>query len=226
MRQAAAQDVQVIQFPESALPGYGPAHFESFKDYDWDQLENQTIRIQALADELSLWVVLGSMRRQGTAKPRNCLRIISGRGEPVGVYDKQRLFEKEKAYYSPGCGSFDLEIHGHQCGFLICYDNCFPELYRPYRDRNVGLLFHSFHNAGNSRVTSIKELMLANLIVRAADNGMWISSSNSSKKYSPLPACIVRPDGSMIRMKRNLSGFVVDDYPNAGLGWTYDNRSD
>jgi hypothetical protein len=88
----------------------------------------------------------------------------------------------------------------------------------------VGLLFHSFHNAGNREVTSMKDLMLAILIVRAADNQMWISASNSSKRYSPLAACIVRPDGSMIKSRRNIAGIVIDNYPNAELGWTYDNR--
>ncbi len=88
----------------------------------------------------------------------------------------------------------------------------------------VGLLFHSFHNAGNRDATGIKDLMLAILIVRAADNQMWISASNSSKRYSPLSACIVRPDGSMVRSRRNVAGIVIEDYPKAELGWTYDNR--
>jgi hypothetical protein len=40
----------------------------------------------------------------------------------------------------------------------------------------------------------------------------------------PLPACIVRPDGSMVRARRHVAGLVVDDYARADLGWTYDNR--
>ncbi len=31
--QAAKKDAQVILFPEGALPGYGPKHFDSFKGY-------------------------------------------------------------------------------------------------------------------------------------------------------------------------------------------------
>jgi hypothetical protein len=67
-------------------------------------------------------------------------------------------------------------------------------------------------------------LMLANLIVRAADHGFWIAASNSSQPYCPLSACLVRPDGSMVRSRRHLTGIVVDDFPSAELGWTYDNR--
>jgi len=80
------------------------------------------------------------------------------------------------------------------------------------------------HGAANQRATGIKDLTLASLIVRAADNRVWIAASNSSKRYSPLAACIVRPDGSMIRSRPHVPGLAIDDYPNATLGWTYDNR--
>ncbi|MEO2168990.1 MAG: hydantoinase B/oxoprolinase family protein, partial [bacterium] len=39
------------------------------------------------------------------------------------------------------------------------------------------------------------------------------------------PIEVVIPDGSMLRAKRHATGIVVDDFPLAELGWTYDNRS-
>jgi predicted amidohydrolase len=224
MHEAATQGVQVIQFPETSLSGYGPKHFESFNNYEWNILDNHKRKICDLASSLNLWVVLGSTRQAEPELPRNCVQVISNTGVIVGTYDKQRLYSSEKEYYSLGTEPLVIEINGFRCGFLICYDNCYPELYDVYRNREVGLLFHSFHNAGNRHVTSIKDLMLANLIVRAADYQMWISASNSSKRYSPLSACIVRPDGSMVKSRRNVAGIVIDDYPKAKLGWTYDNR--
>jgi len=224
MKEAATKGVQVIQFPETSLSGYGPSHFESFKNYDWDILDHHTRTICDLALSLDLWVVLGSTRQVERELPRNCVHVISNTGVIVGSYDKQRLYSREKEYYSPGNEPLVIEVNGFKCGFLICYDNCYPTLYDVYRNMEVGLLFHSFHNAGNRDVTSIKDLMLAILMVRAADNQMWISASNSSKRYSPLSACIVRPDGSMVRSRRNVAGIVIEDYPKAELGWTYDNR--
>jgi predicted amidohydrolase len=226
IEESAAKGVEVIQFAETALSGYGPSHFESFRNYDWDSLDRYTQKICDLALSLNLWVVLGSMRRVASELPRNCVHVISNQGAIVGSYDKQRLYIKEKGYYSPGFEPLVIKIKGFKCGFLICYDNCYPDLYDVYRKRGVGLLFHSFHNAGNSKLTSIKNLMIAGLITRAADNQMWISASNSSKRHSPLSACIVRPDGTMVKSRRNESGMVIDDYPKAELGWTYDNRRD
>jgi deaminated glutathione amidase len=223
IKEAAKQRADVVHFPETALSGYAPQHFSSLANYPRDVLDAQTLAICKAAKAHNLWIVLGSMRQLDGGLPSNCLLVISAHGEFEGIYVKQRLYAVEKQFYSPGAGPCVVIINGFKCGFLICYDNCYPELYDAYRRLDAGLIFHSFHNAANRRATSIKDLMLANLIVRAADNRMWISASNSSKRYSPLSACIVRPDGSMRRARRHATALVVDDYPNAKLGWTYDN---
>jgi len=225
MREAASRGAHVVQLPETSLSGYAPVHLESYDAYPWGKLERATQRICDEAGSLGIWTVLGTMRRGDETLPRNCLQVIDESGEIVGTYDKQRLYRSEKAYYRSGRDPLVVEIRGFRCGFLICYDNCFPELFETYRDMGVGLLFHSFHNAGNEGASSIKDLMEANLITRAADHQVWIAASNSSKPYSPLSARIVRPDGTTVRAKPHVAGIVVDDYPLAELGWTYDNRA-
>lgn len=222
--EAASGGANVIQFPETALSGYPPKHFKTMDAYPWPELSRQTDRIIDLAAQLQIWIVFGSMRQIENARPTSCVHVISSTGRLVGTYDKQRLYKREKEFFSEGDSSKIVEINGHKCGFLICYDNCFPELYQPYRDAGVVLLFHSFYNAANGHATAIKDLMMANLLVRSADNQMWISASNSSQRYSPLPACIVRPDGTATSSRRNIAGLVMDDFPLHELGWNYDNR--
>ena len=221
--EASASDVDVIHFPETALPGYLGFPKGNSAAFDWNALETLTGAIRDLAFANNIWVILGSIRKEAGQLPRNCICVISNSGTIAGYYDKQRLYKSEADFYSAGNSPLVVDINGHKRGFLICYDNCFPELYKPYREVGVGLIFHSFHNAGNERETSIKDLMAANLLVRSADNQMWISASNSSKSYSPLPATIARPDGSANRGKRHAVGIVIEDYPKAELGWTYDN---
>jgi predicted amidohydrolase len=224
MELAAINDTDVVLFPESALPGYGPKHIGRLDDYPWDYLAQHTQSICELARSTGLWVVFGSMRKGNQTLPLNCLHVISNFGEIVGTYDKRRLYKNEKDFYSPGQDQLVVEISGYKCGFLICYDNCFQELYDKYRNAGVGLLFHSFFNAGNSHASKIEDLMSANLIVRAADNQMSIVASNSSSRNSPLSARVVRPDGHNTLAKRHVTSLVYDDYPAPDLGWTYDNR--
>ncbi len=170
-------------------------------------------------------MVFGSTRVVTDELPRNCIHVISKDGDVVGTYDKRRLYKDEPLHYGLGDTSLVIDIEGIRCGFLICYDSCFPELYSDYRDQGVSVLFHSNYTANSSRGhDSLDDLVIAQLRTRAADNLMWISASNSSEPHSKLAACIVRPDGSVIASDRHKPGIVVDDTSIAELGWTYDNR--
>ena len=223
IEKASNNEVEVIHFPETALPGYLSFPNGDPSAFDWSTLNSLTEEIRRLALSNKMWIVLGSIRNVKGQLPRNCICVISDSGKIRGYYDKQRIYKAEKGYYSSGESTLVIKIKGYKCGFLICYDNCFPELYSTYRKMGVSLIFHSIYNAGAETVTNIKDLIAANLLVRAADNQLWISASNSSKAYSACPATVVRPDGSANKAKRHRTAIVIEDYPKAELGWTYDN---
>jgi deaminated glutathione amidase len=226
MRRASQAQAHIVHFPEAALSGYARVDFASFHGYDWQALDYYTQQICSLAADLGLWVVLGSARRMvPRQKPRNCLHVISPVGSIAGSYDKQKLHGKENKAYSAGQSPLIMTINGMTCGFLICFDSCFPALYDAYRKHGVQLLFHSYYNAKNAgESNSLDDLILAQLRTRAADNGFWISASNSSARHSRLASCIARPDGSLHSTKRHVPGLVFHDFPDTHLGWTYDNR--
>lgn len=211
-------------FPETALPGYGPKHLKRLDNYDWARLKEYEQDIMRAARAHKVWVVLGSMRQIDNGAPLNCLHVISNTGDIFGTYDKRKLYGKEQEFYEAGNEPLVLDIEGHHCGFLICYDNIYPSLYEEYRAAGAGLLFHAFFNAENTEETSIAALMEANLIARAADFQMCIVASNSSAQYCPMPASIAQPDGSTVHAKRHVAALVFDTFPAPDLGWTYDNR--
>ena len=225
MKKAAGDGVQVVHFPETALSGYALVHFESFNEYNWSLLEFYTQEICDYARKLGIWTVFGSTRRGSDILPKNCIYVISNIGKIEGIYDKQRLYNKEKLYYSAGSEPVSIIINGVKCGFLICYDSCYPELYDAYRRRGVRLLFHSYYNANNKEgANSLDDLIVAQLRTRAADNQMWICASNSSERHSRMVSCIVKPDGSLISAKRHISSIVIQEFSSSNLGWTYDNK--
>jgi deaminated glutathione amidase len=226
MHRASDAGADIVHFPEAALPGYAGLDFSSFSDFDWQALGRNVEEIKSWAERLKIWVVLGSCRQGAKRrKPKNCLHIISRSGDVVATYDKRRLFGKEVKLYSEGVSPVTLTVNGMKCGFLICYDSCFPVFYESYRRKGVQLLFHSYYNAKNEGAgTSLDDLILAQLRTRAADNSMWISASNSSARHSRLPACIARPDGYVRSTRRHVAGIILHDIPDTDLGWTYDNR--
>jgi predicted amidohydrolase len=225
MKEAAGAGTHVIHFPETALPGYERTDFAPSCTNSWQELEGRTEEVVELAGELGLWVLLGSCRKvAGREKPANCVHVISGEGRVVGTYDKQRLTPSEAAWYTPGSGFLVVTINDIKCGFLICYELCFPDLFEAYRKKGVRLIFHSGHTVSRKPRPLFQELTLAQLRTRAADNQMWIAGSTSSARYSFSKACIARPDGSVRCSRRHSSGILLHDFPDTELGWTYDNR--
>jgi deaminated glutathione amidase len=225
MKKAAEMKAQVIHFPETALSGYGHMDFTPSDNENWQELEEQTEETANLAGKLGLWIVLGSCRKvMNNEKPANCIQVISDKGQIVGSYDKQKLTSSESDWYTPCNGFLVVTINGIKCGFLICYELCFPSLFEVYRKKDVQLIFHSCHNVSRSLKPLFQELTLAQIRTRAADNQMWISSSTSSTRYSFSKTCIARPDGSVRCLRRHAAGILLHDFPDTELGWTYDNR--
>ena len=225
MKKAADAAAHAVHFPETALSGYERLDFTPLSANNWQSLEEHTKEIVNLAGKLGLWVVLGSCRRVvGKENPANCLHIISNRGRIAGTYDKQRLAPTESAWYTPGKGLLVITINGLKCGFLICYEACFPDMFEAYRKKGVQLVFHSCHNVSSKPKPLLRELTLAQIRTRAADNQMWISDSNSSARYSFSTACMARPDGSVRSARRHVAGILLHDFPETELGWTYDNQ--
>ncbi len=224
VRAAVTNRAQVVLFPETALSGYAPKHLDTLDGYDWVALERATNQVQALAAGHGLWILLGSMRRMVGGRPRICLHAIGPDGAMVAVYDKRKLSGSERDMFDPGREAVVIDIEGHRCGLLLCYENCFPKLYEDYRRDDVGLIFHAFFNAERDASGSLDELMPASLAVRAADHGLHICASNSCAGWSPMSSRVVRPDGSSVSAPQHVPGVVMDVYPCPELGWTYDIR--
>jgi len=225
IKKAAESKAHLIHFPETALSGYERTDFTPSNSIDWQFLEEQTEAIANLAGKLGIWVVLGSCRKfADKEKPANCIHVISDKGQIIGTYDKQRLTPNESAWYTPGNDFLVVTINGVKCGFLICYELCFPDLFEMYREKDVQLIFHSAHNVSSKPRPLFQELTLAQIRIRAADNQMWISGSTSSARYSFSKTCIARPDGSIHSLKRHAASILLHDFPDTKLGWTYNNR--
>ena len=196
MHKAKEEDAEIIHFSECALSGYASVDIFSFDNYNWDALAGQTRRIQELAKELGLWVILGSSYKDDNfEKPFNCLYLINAEGEIIDRYDKRFCTPSDIHYYTPGDRFVTFEINGVRCTLLICYDLRFPELYRELKKMNIECVFQSFYNARQSKPSVHTHIMRQTMQCRAATNYLWVSMSNSSAPISPYPSCFIQPDG-------------------------------
>ena len=202
MKESKGKGADIVHLPECALSGYAGVDFKSYDNFDWIELRQQTKAILSLADELDLWVILGSTHRLSEGhKPHNSLYVINPDGQIIDRYDKRFCTKDDLEYYSPGDHFVTFEVNGVKCGLLICYDIRFPELYRAYCQQGVQVIFQSFYNARQKKGSIHPIIMPITAQARAATNYFFMSLSNSSAKHS-WPCHFITPDG-LIAQKLN-----------------------
>lgn len=173
---AGREGADVVHFPETSLSGY---MMEETPE-NWRLLTLANEEVADAAKRAHIHVVYGTYHRDIlAAKPYNSTYVLSHEGALVGRYDKINLYGAEAERFSSGRELLVLDIEGVKCGFLICYDSSFPELFIEYRRLGVELLFLSYYNAGSRKgKNDMDRLMTAQFVTRSTDTGMHISGSN------------------------------------------------
>jgi len=209
---AKLKKADIVHFPECALSGYPGSDMSSLDNYNWTELLRATDSVIALAKELEIWVILGSIHQlSGNNKPHNSLYLIDPNGNIVDRYDKRFCTGGDLRHFSPGDHFVTFNINGVTCGLLICYDIRFPELYRQYRKLNTDVIFQSFHNARYKKGRIHPIIMHITAQAMAASNYFYMSLTNSSVKES-WPCYFITPDGLIQnKLTTNEPGVLISD---------------
>ena len=141
VRAAAAQGAQIICLQELFNSPYfcKSTHADRF-DLAEPIPGPTTDRMQALAKELEVVVIVPIFERQGPGVYRNSAAIIDADGSLMGVYRKMHIPDDplyhEKYYFVPGdataeSGGFKVwNTRYAKVGVLICWDQWYPEAAR------------------------------------------------------------------------------------------------
>lgn len=211
VRRAAAAGADVAHFPECALSGYGPADWPDWSGFSWPDLDAAVEALRAEARACGIWVVTGTVHRTGPgARPTNSLLVIDRQGGIAGHYDKQRCSVNDLRAFAPGMGGLVLEIEGVRCGFLICLDWAFPELWQAHAGA-VELVFHSCVSDDVNR-----DRIEAHVIQPLLQGYAWlhqyaVSCANSCRPAQNFPSFWIERSGHPgRRAARNRSGLVLN----------------
>jgi predicted amidohydrolase len=210
--EASLKKADIVHFPECALSGYPGSDMKTLDNFDWEELYRATDSLKALAKELKLWIILGSMHRlSGNNKPHNSLYLIDPEGEIADRYDKRFCTSGDLNYFSPGDHFVTFMVNGVNCGLLICYDIRFPELYRQYRKLGAEVIFQSFYNARAGKGSIHPVIMHITAQAMAASNYFYMSLTNSSARES-WPCYFITPDGLVQnKLPENTPGILISD---------------
>ncbi len=202
IREAAARGAQVICLQELFN---APYFCKSLDATRFDLAESipgpTTDRMQALAKELDVVLVIPMYERQAAGVYRNSAAVIDADGALLGVYHKMHIphdpmFE-EKYYFAPGDVGPDLRTDRHpgingfrvwktkyaDIGVLICWDQWYPEGARITALLGAQVLFYptaiAWHPAekaewGAAQVDAWRTAQRAHAIA----NGVYVASPN------------------------------------------------
>ena len=149
IKQAKEQGADIVLLPENfAFMGYPKQLVEEImEDFEDGPIQKS---ISALARELQIWIIAGSVPIISPNTDRSFARSIvyDDQGKVVNYYDKIHLFDVEiegKQYNEsfsivPGKQPVTVKTPWCTIGLSICYDVRFPELYRIYSDMGIDVL--------------------------------------------------------------------------------------
>lgn len=135
-----AEHPDVVVLPETWNTGFFPQDLAPCADHDGEKTKAV---FSALAKELNVNIVAGSVADQRDGKFYNTAYVFDRTGSVVASYDKTHLFTPsgEHNSFTPGDHVCRFTLEGVPCGLIICYDIRFPELTRTLTTQGVDLLF-------------------------------------------------------------------------------------
>lgn len=202
VREAAARGAQIICLKELFNSVYfAKSQHASRFDLAEPIPGPATDRMQALARELEVVIIVPIFERQAAGVYRNSAAVIDADGALLGVYHKMHIPDdpmfNEKYYFTPGDGHMDNhgETPGAANGFrvwrtryadvgvLVCWDQWYPEAARITALLGADVIFYptaiGWHPAekdewGEAQVQAWQTMQRSHAIA----NGVYVASPN------------------------------------------------
>ncbi len=200
MRDAAGAGARLVQFPEGAIV-YPDKHVVAagpegclvpadWRCAAWDVLREEAESVAALAGELGLWTVFGSLHPlTAPGRPHNSLYVVSDQGRLVARYDKRFLSHTELTYlYTPGRPQPTVfDVDGVRFGLAICIEANFPEVFAEYERLDVDCVLLSVMVDDAPRATVAQAY--------GTLHNYWLGYAVPAQYGATAPAGIVAPGG-------------------------------
>jgi predicted amidohydrolase len=204
VKEAAAQQAEIICFPESYIPGY-PMPEYSIEEGSPEKMEAALKKAQDIAAESHIAIIL-AMDWYTADGLFNVAQVISNTGELLGYQTKNQLDPSEDNIWLPGKQRHIFEVNGVKFGIVICHEGFrYPETVRWAARQGAQIVFHP-HFAGSdaSGTTPTEWGSMANpyyekaMMMRALENMVYFASSNYATKYPESASSVIAPDGTCI----------------------------
>ncbi len=201
---ASAQDVAIVCFPETYIPGLRGMDFQVPPHDQRRQLEAlETVRAAAQRNRVA--VVIG-MEWESVLGVHNVAVVISRDGEVMGYQAKNQIPPEEEPFYLPDGQRRLFEVESVPFGITICHEGWrYPESVRWSAIRGAQVVFHP-HVTGSDRTgVAIERWGDPNspyyekaMIARSVENSIYFASVNLAMRYQESATSLIGPDGECV----------------------------
>lgn len=204
LKEAAAQRVAIVCFPETYIPGL---RGQDFPVPPPDQHRQQAAleQIRAAAERHGLAAVVG-MEWESAAGLHNVAFVISRNGAIAGYQAKNQIPPEEEPFYVPHGQRRLFDVDGVPFGITICHEGWrYPESVRWAAARGARLVFHpqltgsdrggpTLTRWGDPNAPYYEKAMIA----RSAENSIYFASVNYAMRYQESATSLLAPDGDCL----------------------------
>jgi predicted amidohydrolase len=195
---AAAEQVQILCFPETQTVGYRVdiAPTEAPVPVDWLQEVHE--QVARRCGELGMACILGTELPSASGKPHNTALVISEAGQILGAHHKTILTPLDAVAYEPGDEQHTFELFGVNVGVVICFEALrFAQTTAECVRRGAQIVFHPQNNTTRPNDWKVP-VHHAMIVTRAAENTVWFASCNAAlPPHQNSRSLIVAPDGQI-----------------------------
>lgn len=204
LKEAAIQDVEILCFPESYLPGY-PGMPYPVEDRTPAALQAGLKRACLLAAEHQVALIL-PMDWYENEKLLNVAFVISADGTVLGFQTKNQLDPSEDRIWEAGTKRQIFEIKGLKFGISICHEGFrYPETVRWAAKRGAHIVFHPHFAGSDTEGVTLKTwgdrenpYYEKAMIMRSIENTIYFASSNYATRFAESASAVIAPDGTCL----------------------------
>jgi predicted amidohydrolase len=218
VKDAAAQEAEIICFPESYIPGY-PLPEYVVEEGSVEKMKAALDQACAVAAENHIAIIL-PMDWYTADGVYNVAQVISKTGEVLGYQTKNQLDPSEDNIWIPGTKRSIFEVNGLKFGITICHEGFrYPESVRWAARNGAHVVFHPhFTGSDADGVLPTAWGSMDNpyyekaLMMRALENTIYFAGSNYTTRFPESASAVIAPDGTCLAYQAyGVPGVLVAD---------------
>jgi predicted amidohydrolase len=204
LAEASDQDVAVVCFPETYIPGLRGQDFP-VPPPDQRRQEAALVAIGASAKRRGVAAVVG-MEWETAAGLHNVAYVVARDGTVMGYQAKNQIPPEEEPYYVPDGRRRLFEVDGVPFGITICHEGWrYPEATRWPAARGARLVFHPQLTGSDQRGLTLTRwgdpdapYYEKAMIARGVENTVYFASVNYVMRYQESATSLIGPDGDLL----------------------------